>query len=221
MFHVERGGRFSEFLVLGAAELGLSLNDRIISELTVYFRELTIWNKKINLTAIKQEKEVAVKHFLDSMACSKALLSTQSASLLDIGTGAGFPGLPLKILHPELDLTLLEPSHKKTAFLRHLIGTLQLSKAVVLSTRIEDFSNDLDQAGRFAHIITRALDIKQILPFVRSLLRDQGRLILCRAKPLEKQLDLDGLKLTGEITYALPYGYGNRVLAVLEPVSAG
>ncbi|MBI4400092.1 MAG: 16S rRNA (guanine(527)-N(7))-methyltransferase RsmG [Nitrospirae bacterium] len=218
---MERGGRFSEFLVLGAAELGLSLNDRIISELTVYFRELTIWNKKINLTAIKQEKEVAVKHFLDSMACSKALLSTQSASLLDIGTGAGFPGLPLKILHPELDLTLLEPSHKKTAFLRHLIGTLQLSKAVVLSTRIEDFSNDLDQAGRFAHIITRALDIKQILPFVRSLLRDQGRLILCRAKPLEKQLDLDGLKLTGEITYALPYGYGNRVLAVLEPVSAG
>lgn len=221
MFHVERGERFSELLTKGAAELGLSLNDRILSELLVYFRELTIWNKKINLTAIKQEKAVAVKHFLDSLACSKALLSTQSASLLDIGTGAGFPGLPLKILHRELDLTLLEPSHKKTAFLCHLIGTLQLSKAVVISKRMEDFSKEPDQAGRFAHIITRALDIKQILPFVHSLLRDQGRLILCRAKPLEKQLDLDGLKLVGEISYDLPCGYGSRILAVLEPVSAG
>ncbi|MEK6617425.1 MAG: 16S rRNA (guanine(527)-N(7))-methyltransferase RsmG [Nitrospirota bacterium] len=220
MFHVERARRWTELLTAGASELGVTLTDRQVTELFVYGRELNRWNEKINLTAIRQDKEVAVKHFLDSLACSKALVPIYDHSLLDIGTGAGFPGLPLKILHPELDLTLLEPSLKKTAFLRHLIGTLHVRQAVVISKRIQDVCREPQHQGRFAYVVTRALGIVQVLPFIQPILGKRGRLILCRAKPLDDRMDLCGLRKTKELTYDLPYGYGKRVLTVLEPATS-
>ncbi|TAJ25891.1 MAG: 16S rRNA (guanine(527)-N(7))-methyltransferase RsmG [Nitrospirae bacterium] len=207
----------AKLLLDSAREVGVSVTNRNVSELLIYLRELISWNKKTNLTAIRQDREIVVKHFIDSIACSKALGQSKSSSLLDVGAGAGFPGLPLKIIHPELNLTLLEPNNKKTAFLRHVIGTLNLSHAVVVPKRIEDCSRELQYQGRFTDIITRALDVDQVIPFVRPLLAHSGRLILCRAKPLDSGLNLFGLQIKNEIAYELPYGYGKRVLLILEP----
>lgn len=220
LFHVEQVSGLATLLLEGASELGVQLTDRNVSEFFIYFNDLLDWNRKINLTAITQEQDVVVKHFLDSIACSKALNAAHAASLLDIGSGAGFPGLPLKIVYPDLDLTLLEPSLKKTAFLRHLIGTLHMRNAVVISKRIQELVKDQAYHGRFSYIVTRAVEVNQILPFTRPLLKTNGRLVLCRSKPLDQHISLYGLQLKDEIAYRLPGGYGDRVLSVLEPAPA-
>ncbi|MBI3806451.1 MAG: 16S rRNA (guanine(527)-N(7))-methyltransferase RsmG [Nitrospirae bacterium] len=213
---MEQRDDLGKLLLDGAREVGVSLTDQNILELLIYLRKLISWNKKTNLTAIREDREIIVKHFVDSIACGQALGQSKSSSLLDVGAGAGFPGLPLKITHPELNLTLLEPSNKKTAFLRHIIGTLNLSQAVVVPKRIEDCSREPQYQGHFTDIITRALDVDQVIPFIRPLLAHSGRLILCRAKPLDAGLNLFGFQVKNEIAYELPYGYGKRVLSILE-----
>jgi 16S rRNA (guanine527-N7)-methyltransferase len=124
----------------------------------------------------------------------------------------------VKILYPDLHLTLLEPSLKKTAFLRHLVGTLHVNDTEVISKRLQDFARDPSAQGRFSYVMTRALSLSEILPFVRPVLAPQGRLILCRTKPLEAQVEARGLRKIQEIGYTLPYGYGKRVLSILSVV---
>jgi 16S rRNA (guanine527-N7)-methyltransferase len=220
MFHVEHcvgpGGRFLKALVDGAAGLGVPLSRALADQCSVYFRELQAWNDKTNLTAITDEREIAVKHFLDSLVCGKALDHPEQARILDVGSGAGFPGLPLKLMHPELDMTLLEPSQKKTAFLRHVIGTLELDRIVAIPKRIEELSREpISQTG-FTHIITRAVNVATLLGSFISLLGPNGVVILCRARALEREFPLDGLQIRREIAYTLPMGYGSRVLTILE-----
>ncbi len=219
MFHVEQSGRFVEFLTGGLAQLGFSITDTQVHDFIYYCSELIAWNKKINLTTITQDREIAVKHFLDSLAYTRALalFPNHNESLLDVGSGAGFPGLPLKICHPELDLTLLEPNVKKTAFLRHIIGKLRLKKTVVLAKRFQDLRKEPIHLGRYQYIVTRALGIERILPFARPLLADKGFIVLGRSKPLEDRTDSYGLRVAREVSFSLPYGYGKRVLTVVEP----
>ncbi len=215
MFHVEHSGKAGRWLVEGAAELGVSLSDNQVALFLLYLEELKRWNKKVNLTGLTEDKEIIVKHFLDSLACGRAIERPDDSSLLDVGSGAGFPGLPLKIVHPEMDLTLLEPSQKKTAFLRHMIGTLRLVGVRTISEKIGSLPGRQDLLGRFSYVVTRALDLAKVLPFVPSVLAHQGRLILYRAKSLDPEIELGGLRVFQEIPYSLPFGYGKRILTVL------
>jgi 16S rRNA (guanine527-N7)-methyltransferase len=212
MFHVEQA--WVEAFHEGAAELQIPLESQQTSQFERYLTELLAWNKKTNLTAITDEKEIAVKHFLDSLACSKALIP---GSLLDIGTGAGFPGLPLKILNPSLEVTLLEPSHKRAAFLHHIIGTLGLKQAKVVIRRLEDISRDADHQDRYSNAITRALDLLSSLRLIRPLLKSTGRLILCRTERLGSLAEQSPFTIQEEIPYRLVSGMGQRILTVLVP----
>ncbi|TLY29279.1 MAG: 16S rRNA (guanine(527)-N(7))-methyltransferase RsmG [Nitrospirae bacterium] len=218
MFHVEQSEQFAEFFIGGLAQLGFSLTDAQVHDFIYYYNELVAWNKKINLTSITRDKEIAVKHFLDSLAYSRVLapFPNHNESLLDVGSGAGFPGLPLKISHPDLDLTLLEPNLKKGAFLRHIIGKLRLKKTVVLAKRLQDLREEPTHQGHYRHIVTRAIGIEQILPFARPLLAEKGFIVLGRSKPLENRMDSYGLRIAREVSFSLPYGYGKRVLTVVE-----
>src|SRR6185436_14164470 len=164
MFHVEQA-LFVDVLIEGTSTFGIKLDQNKISSLIAYYRELDRWNQKINLTAIHDTKEIAVKHFLDSLLYSQVLEQRKNASLLDIGSGAGFPGLPLKVLAPELHVTLLEPNEKKTSFLRHIIGTLDLTDVSVISKNLRDFSRMTAQHSRFSYVTTRAVEAEQVLPF--------------------------------------------------------
>ncbi|MEW6542695.1 MAG: 16S rRNA (guanine(527)-N(7))-methyltransferase RsmG [Nitrospirota bacterium] len=218
MFHVEQDRVLSEVLRQGARDFGLSLTGEALASFLLYLHDLLVWNDKLNLTAIRKEREIVVKHFLDSLACLQVLPKT-AEHVLDIGTGAGFPGIPVKILCPEVELTLLEPSLKKTAFLHHVIGTLGLKKATVVSRRVEVVAADPEHRARYGTVLSRALEIMDVLPFLRPLLRPDGRAILWRARPLDKNMALPGLKLVQELTYTLPEGHGMRLLAVLEPIT--
>lgn len=215
MFHVEQT-LFVDVLIEETSIFGIKLDSDQVSALAFYYRELDRWNQKINLSAIQDTKEIAIKHFLDSLLYSQALEQRKNASLLDVGSGAGFPGLPLKILAPELHVILLEPNEKKTSFLRHIIGTLDLKNVSVVSKHLREFSRVPEGPGRFSYIVTRAVEAEQILPFSTVLLEEQGRVILCMAKALDSDPVKYGFKVSREFAYELPHGFGRRVLTVLQ-----
>ncbi|MBM3135199.1 MAG: 16S rRNA (guanine(527)-N(7))-methyltransferase RsmG [Chloroflexi bacterium] len=170
-----------ELLVRGARELGLELTPAQVATFQVYYEELLLWNQRHNLTAITDLAEVQVKHFLDSLTCLQAMPAQRSpeqstcrlafgGSVLDIGSGAGFPGLPLKIVCPEMPLTLLDSVAKKTGFLRHIVGRLRLEGVEIVTARAEEAAHDPRHRARYAVALSRAVAelptlVEYALPF--------------------------------------------------------
>jgi 16S rRNA (guanine527-N7)-methyltransferase len=147
-------------LISGAARLGLALTERQLAAFQVYYRELVAWNERVNLTSITAFEEVQTKHFLDSLACLQAIpdpLQEMGARAIDVGSGAGLPGLPLKIVWPGLKLTLLEATGKKIAFLEHLAGRLELAGVTVVQGRAEELAHDAAHREAYDLVLARAL----------------------------------------------------------------
>ena len=168
----------------GATELGLALDHRQLERFEVYYRELDDWNQRMNLTSVIEYDEVQVKHFLDSLTLLPAIGGglTQDAGaaeagladvrLVDIGAGAGFPGLPLKLACPDTRLTLVESTGKKATFLRHLVETLDLAGVEVLTGRAEALAHQPELRGGFDLALARGLArlpalLEYTLPFTR------------------------------------------------------
>jgi len=145
-----------ERLIGGAKRLGLSLAPEQVESFEVYYEELIRWNKRVNLTTIVDYEEVQLKHFLDSLTVALALKDMPSL-LLDVGTGAGMPGLPLKILCPNISLTLVDSTLRKTDFLLHLVARLGLEGVEVLTTRAEDLAHDEAYRERFDLVLSRGV----------------------------------------------------------------
>src|SRR5438067_995448 len=127
-----------EELLQGAERLGISLNDAAVERFEIYLRELLAWNQKHNLTAIREPQEVVSRHFLDSLTCMDGYDFRTGRPILDVGTGAGFPGLPLKIAFPDLTLSLLDSSIKKIQFLQHLLPLLGFKDVDLVHARAEE-----------------------------------------------------------------------------------
>ncbi len=163
-------------LIEGAGKLGIEFNARQIKQFELYYRELIEWNKKMNLTAITDYSSVQVKHFLDSLTVTLAFpqeeMERPDFDIIDIGTGAGFPGVPLKILMPQPRLVLIEPTAKKTAFLRHIINRLELENIEILNSRAEEAAHLSPYREQFALVLSRAVAllpglVELTLPFCR------------------------------------------------------
>ena len=161
-------------LIAGAAKLGIELDARQVEQFELYYQELIEWNRKFNLTAITDYSEVQVKHFLDSLTITLALpeeeVERPDFNIIDIGTGAGFPGLPLKILSPQPRLVLIEPTAKKTAFLHHIIQKLELANIEVLNNRAEELAHWPSHREHFVLAVSRAVaalptSVELTLPF--------------------------------------------------------
>jgi 16S rRNA (guanine527-N7)-methyltransferase len=149
-----------EKLKSGAVKLGLHLTDLQLEQFEVYYKELIEWNKKVNLTSITDYEGIQIKHFLDSLTVIKAVvshISLQDDSVIDIGTGAGLPGLPLKIIFPEMKLTLLEATAKKVRFLQSLVEGLGLDNVAILTGRAEDVAHDTRYREKFDLVLSRAV----------------------------------------------------------------
>lgn len=148
-------------LIAGADKLGIKLSSRHVKQFELYYQELIKWNTKTNLTAITDYSSIQLKHFLDSLTVTLAL-STEDMlrpdfTIVDIGTGAGFPGLPLKILFPQPRLVLIEPTAKKTAFLHHIVRKLELENVEVLNSRAEEAAPLPLYREQFALALSRAV----------------------------------------------------------------
>src|SRR5207247_8469816 len=144
-------------------QLGVPLSPHTVARLVLYLQELVRWNAKVNLSGLTEEADIITKHFLDSLAAFKVLKvgpglirPGPGLRVLDVGTGAGFPGLVLKLHDPELAVTLLEPSQTKAAFLHHMIGLLEVTGVSISIIRIEDLS--AIQTAPFDLVTPRALN---------------------------------------------------------------
>jgi 16S rRNA (guanine527-N7)-methyltransferase len=171
--------KWQNIICEGAKNLDIQIDKRKIEKFAIHALELMKWNQKTNLTAITDPFEVAVKHFLDSIVPVKIIPS--NASLLDIGSGGGFPGIPLKIILPSLSVTLVDASRKKVSFLKHIIRILELKNIDALQIRAEEFANKPGVAKKFNVIISRAFSSMTTfaltaLPFLKK----EGAIIAMR-----------------------------------------
>jgi 16S rRNA (guanine527-N7)-methyltransferase len=149
-----------EKLAAGAKRIGLDLTTQQLEQFQVYYGELVDWNRRINLTSIVGYEEVQIKHFLDSLTVTLVLPDIRPPSrlqLLDLGAGAGLPGVPLKIIHPEIELVLLDSVAKKSAFLQHLVGRLGLEGVAVVTARAEELARQPSYRERFDVVASRAV----------------------------------------------------------------
>lgn len=181
---------FIKSLKQGAKELGIELNPEQLDQFVAYFRELEKWNRNINLVSRKEHDWTRV-HFLDSLVPLGMNLVSGSEKMVDLGAGAGFPGLALKIGSPGLEVFLAEASGKKCAFLRHIIRTLDLKDVHVMEGRFEEIATERD--GRFDLVVSRAsAKPRLILEVAQPLLREGGRALIYTTEDLA-DLDRGGL----------------------------
>ena len=142
------------------SEFGISLNSKQTEQFELYYKLLVSWNEKMNLTAITDREEVYVKHFLDSLSFVKTNPSTENFRLIDIGTGAGFPGIPLKILYSRAHITLMDSLAKRVTFLNEVIEELSLNEEgsiEAVHSRAEDLAKDKEYREQFDYAVSRAV----------------------------------------------------------------
>ena len=206
------------------ADFGFPLTDRQKEQYERYFELLVEWNEKINLTAITDKDEVYLKHFYDSVApILQGLIENQPIRLLDIGAGAGFPSLPMKILFPELDVTIIDSLNKRINFLHLLAEELGLSGVHFYHGRAEDFAQDKAFRAQFDLVTARAVARMQVLSELTiPYLKVGGRLLALKASNAPEELEeaknaLNILfsKVEDNLQYELPNG-DPRYITIVE-----
>ena len=203
---------------------GIELTDRQKDQFERYFELLVEWNEKINLTAITEKNEVYLKHFYDSIApVLQGLIGNQELKLLDIGAGAGFPSLPMKIIYPQLDVTIIDSLNKRINFLKLLAEELGLDKVHFYHGRAEDLAQDKAFRAQFDLVTARAVARMQVLSELTiPYLKVGGKLLALKASNAPEELDeaknalnLLFSKVQDNLSYALPNG-DPRFITVVE-----
>jgi len=218
-----------EKLVRDAQELfHIHVTGRQVMSLITYEKELMEWNQKFNLTAIRDVESIRTKHFLDSFSCVLAWKANPPVRLIDVGTGAGFPGIPLKILYPSIKLTLVESVGKKAMFCQHIVSVLGLENVDVVKSRAEDLGQDPKHREMYDWAIARAVANLNVLseyliPLVKiggRMLAQKGESGLAEAQSAEQAMKLLGGKMEQLIPVNLPGVVEDRYLVVVEKVAA-
>lgn len=201
--------RDDELLKRGFEELGIIADEPQIRTFIVYLEELRKWNEVHNLTGLKEKRQIIIKHFLDSLLFLK-VLPDDVMTVADIGTGAGFPGIPMNIIRPQLKLFLIEPSQKKAIFLRHITHKLGLNKVTVVEQRIEEINNLKVDA-----VVTRALfSIGDLIEKARAVLKESGVVILSKGPKLEEEIKKTTSQNISIVDLKLPFENVMRHLVI-------
>lgn len=194
---------FKKIFLEESRKININVNDDMILKFYNYMNGIIEWNDKINVTAIADEKMFIVKHFIDSLTVNKFL--EYKTSVIDIGTGAGFPGIPLKILNPDIKITLIDSVNKKLNVIRDIAQKIELEKLEVIHTRAEDLAGKVEYREQYDIATTRAVSnfstiVEYMLPFVKV----GGRAICMKGPNYKEELEeaRNAIKiLGGEVEY--------------------
>jgi 16S rRNA (guanine527-N7)-methyltransferase len=219
-------------LIEGARALNLSLTDKQQAAFQIYYEELVAWNQKFNLTAITDYEQVQIRHFLDSLSClmareTRLALNRPDARVIDIGSGAGFPGLPLKLVCPGIRLTLLEATGKKVTFLEHMVERLGLRHVTPIQARAEEAAHDPAHREQYDLALARAVAelpvvVEFALPFCKIggwVVAQKGEAGAAEAWNASKAISLLGGELRQVLPLELPGLPEDRSLVTIEKVS--
>ena len=209
--------------------LGLTLNPAQREAFQQYSDALREWNERVNLTAITDPQAIEVRHFVDSLACLLVMKPPLSGlRIIDVGSGAGFPGIPLKILYPSMRLTLVESVGKKANFCRHMVETLKLEAVEVLTARAEEAGQMPAHREKYDWAVARAVAnlpvlVEYLLPLVHmdgTMLAQKGQSGPAEAHKAEKAIKILGGRLRQLIPVTLPGIAEDRYLVIVDKVAA-
>ena len=212
-----------EEFIKALEELNINVTKKQLSNLDTYYKLLIDYNSHTNLTRITDEKEVYLKHFYDSLTLVKAI-KLDNQSLLDVGTGAGFPGLVLKIIFPNLKITLVDSLNKRIVFLNYVIETLKLSDIKVIHTRAEEYA--LNNREKYDIVTSRAVaQLNMLSELCLPMVKINGYFIPMKAQ-VENEIDVSkkaiktlGGELKDKIIFKLPYDAGIRTLIKIKKIT--
>ncbi len=210
-----------DLLRKGALELGLALDESQIAAFLTYHRELMAWNRKINLTAIEDEKDIIIKHFLDSLTpLAQSTLLSGVKTMLDMGAGGGFPGLPLKIVRPDIGLTLLDSVEKKVNFMRHIARTLGLNGVEAIANRAEAPDLVYRLSNSFDCVISRAFaEMEAFATLAIPYIRPGGMLLAMKGPGVAEELkgfEIKGLSQPEIVEIKVPFSDRTTSLVIMK-----
>ncbi|MEN8211422.1 MAG: 16S rRNA (guanine(527)-N(7))-methyltransferase RsmG [Thermodesulfobacteriota bacterium] len=201
----------------GIKDLNIKVSGQQAQLMELHAKELMLWNKKINLTAIKQPMQIAEKHFIDSLAAASFVKNKNS--IIDLGSGGGFPGISIKIMKPLLNVVLIDSSRKKINFLKHVIRLLGLKGIDAIHSRVQDLhENDLYKAG-FDAVISRAFtELSTFVKLASPFINKDGTIYAMKGKQAKKEITpelLEKFKIKTD-HYQLPFEKSDRYMITLS-----
>ncbi len=204
---------FKSHLIKGSKYLNINVSDHQADLMVAHAKELMLWNRKTNLTAIKQPLQIAEKHFIDSIAALSYL--NNKTHLIDMGAGGGFPGIPLKIMNPILNIVLVDASRKKVNFLKHVIRLLDLKNIDAVHSRVEDLQEHTDYNGQFDIVISRAFtDLSNFAKLGKPFLNKTGSICALKGKKGVQEItpDIKEQFSVKSNKYLLPFEKSDRYM---------
>jgi 16S rRNA (guanine527-N7)-methyltransferase len=205
-----------------AYKLGVKLDRLRLAQFDIYQKELRKWNDKTNLISGTTSGEIITRHFLDSLTAVQ-FIGQENARIIDIGSGAGFPGIPLKIALPSLQLYLLEANRKKISFLKHLVRLLNLTNTFALQERVENLLADSRWKYFFTIVISRAtLKLPELLPLSAFFLEPGGKLIALKSRNIEKEFrEASAIAASNRFSQLFQYDINMEVSGIPRKIIVG
>ena len=215
-----------DYILQATENFKFKFNETQIAQLETYYNLLVEWNEKMNLTAITDAQGVAVKHFADSVSVLNYVDIPHNSSIIDVGTGAGFPGVVLKIARPDIKLTLLDSLNKRLVFLQNVLGEINLS-ADLIHSRAEDGGSDKNLRESFDYAVSRAVANMNVLseyclPYVHvggSFLAFKGRGAESEISAAKSAIKTLGGKIAETYNFALPFDGGERAIVQIQKIA--
>lgn len=179
---------FKKLMSSYGKQIDIEFDDKQLNQFYKYMLLLIEWNEKINLTAITEPEEIILKHFIDSLTINKYI--EQNRSIADVGTGAGFPGIPLKIYRPDLKVTLVDSLNKRINFLNEVIYKLNLKDINTVHSRIEDFGKDKKYREKFDYVTARAVaNLATLSEYLIPISKIEGKCICMKGNDIKEEID--------------------------------
>ena len=218
----------NDFLLAIQEYVNITLTPKQLSNLAIYERALVEWNTRINLTAVDEPEMIRTKHFLDSLTCYQVMQDTPMERVIDLGTGAGFPGLPLKIIFPRMRLTLVDSVRKKTDFCQYIVDQLGLTEVEIIQDRAENIGQNAAHREKYDWAVARAVAIMPILmEFLLPLAAIGGKVLAMKGEnaPAETQNAENAIEILGGhiqklLPISLPGVADQRYLVVVDKIAA-